>query len=317
MKRMILIVILGLTVLVVAIPLMLSERDERAKGEDEGSIRVYLHEEVRTVEMTMEDYLVGALAAEIPASFEGEALRAQAVAARTYAATHMKKYGGAGYREADISTDYRVHQAYIGEDGQRKKWGAEYETYHAKLRQAVRATAGEVMTYDGKPVRALYHSMCGGRTASAQEVWDTPIPYLVSVECSWDQEAPRYRETRSISFTELAAMLGQEAVAITVSAEGAEAVRVVNRTESGRADLVRIGGQNYAGIDLRNKLGLRSANFSAQATDDGVIFITVGYGHGVGMCQYGAGGMARAGYSYKDILRHYYRGVTIEPLAQR
>lgn len=314
MRRMIVLAVLIVAGLVVALPFMLVERTPRSDDTEETMIRVYLYEDGRTAEMTMTDYLIGAVAAEMPAAFAQEALCAQAVATRTYAAAHMKRYGGTGYRDADISTDHRLHQAYINEEKQREKWGADYDRYHEKICRAVRATAGEVMTYDGKLIRAFYHSMCGGHTASAQEVWDTPLPYLVSVECTWEQDAPRRLEEKKIPFTELAAILGQDAVTMATSADGADVVRIVNRTESGRADLVRIGGQNYAGTQLRTKLGLRSADFSAQASADGIVFTTVGYGHGVGLCQYGAGGMAKEGYSYRDILRHYYRGINIERL---
>lgn len=312
MKRIIIFLVLLIAGIVVALPMLFVDLREEKLRSDTDTIRVYLADEDRTVEMTMTDYLIGALAAEIPAAFDDEALRAQAVAARTYATLQMKRYGGAGYRDADISTDYRVHQAYIGEMRQRDKWKADYEKYHAKLMRAVQTTAGEVMTYDGKLIRALYHSMCGGHTASSQEVWDTPLPYLVGVECNWDHTAPRYREEKHLTFAELSGLLGQDAITMTASADRSEPIRIVNRTESGRADLVRLGGQNYAGTDLRAKLGLRSANFSAQATDSGITFTTVGYGHGVGMCQYGAGGMARAGYGYRDILAHYYQGIKIE-----
>ncbi|MBQ5587605.1 MAG: stage II sporulation protein D [Selenomonadales bacterium] len=316
MKRMILMTVLLLAGMMLIIPLVIVDTERTAVKEDTGNIRVYLHEEDRIEEMTMDDYLIGTLAAEMPAAFEEEALKAQAVAVRTYTAQQMVRYGGKGYKGADISTDYRVHQAYIGEAKQREKWGDKYDAYREKLRHAVRATAGEVATYDGKLIRALYHSSCGGRTASSQEVWDKALAYLVSVPCKWDADAPRYREEQRVTFADIAANLGEDATVMTASADGSDIVQVVNRTESGRADLVRIGGQNYAGYDVRAKLALRSANFTAKADKDGIIFTTVGYGHGVGLCQYGANGMAKAGHSYRDILTHYYQGITIQPIEQ-
>lgn len=316
MKRMILITILLLAGMMLVIPLVIVDTERTSLREDTETIHVYLHEENRIEEMTIDDYLIGALAAEMPAAFEDEALKAQAVAARTYAVQQMTRYGGNGYKGADISTDYRIHQAYIGEAKQREKWGDKYDAYHEKLRHAVKATAGEVATYDGKLIRALYHSSCGGRTASSQEVWDKALPYLVSVRCDWDADAPRYREEQHVSFADIIANLGENAVTMTASADGTDIVQVVNRTESGRADLVRIGGQNYAGFDIRAKLALRSANFTARADKDGILFTTIGYGHGVGLCQYGANGMAKAGHSYRDILAHYYQGIAIQPIEQ-
>lgn len=313
-KRTILMAVVLLVGMMLVIPLVIVDTEREPMREDTGKIRVYLHEKDSIEEMTMDDYLIGALAAEMPAAFEEESLKAQAVAARTYAAAHMVRYGGRGYKGADVSTDYRVHQAYIGEAKQREKWGDKYDTYREKLRRAVRATAGEVATYDGKLIRALYHSSCGGRTASSQEVWDKTLPYLVSVRCDWDSDAPRYREEKRVPFTDIAANLGEEATIMAASADGSDIVHVVNRTESGRADLVRIGGQNYAGYDVRGKLALRSANFTARVDGDSIIFTTVGYGHGVGLCQYGANGMAKAGYSYRDILMHYYQGIAVQPI---
>lgn len=313
-KRTILTAVLLLVGMILVIPLAIIDTEREPMRGDEGKINVYLHEEDRIEEMSMDEYLIGALAAEMPAAFETEALKAQAVAARTYAIQQMVRYGGGGYKGADISTDYRVHQAYIGDAKQREKWGDAYESYREKLRLAVRDTAGEVASYDGKLIRALYHSSCGGCTASSQEVWDKALPYLVSVRCDWDSDAPRYREEKRVSFADIAANLGEAATVMTASADGGEIVRVVNRTESGRADLVRIGEQNYAGHDVRDKLALRSANFTARADGDGIIFSTVGYGHGVGLCQYGANGMAKAGYSYRDILLHYYRGISVQPI---
>lgn len=312
MRRMVVIAVMVLAGLVVALPLLLVERAVEVARGDEAMIRVYLHEEERTVEMSVTDYLIGALAAEMPASFEEESLRAGAVAERTYAFRHMRCYGGTGYRDADISTDYRIHQAYSTEKALREKWGSDYDHYYEKLSRAVKSTAGEVITYQGKLIEAFYHSMCGGRTASSQEVWDTPRDYLVSVDCSWDRDAPRYRDRRAVTFAELSSLLGEGVMTAPVNGDGSEVIRVVNRTESGRADLVRIGERNYAGTDLRQKLGLRSANFTTETGQDGIVFTTVGYGHGVGLCQYGANGMARAGYGYRDILRHYYQGVTVE-----
>ena len=316
MRRTILTMVLLLMGMMLVIPLVIVDTERTAMKEDAEKIRVYLHEEDRIEEMTMDDYLVGTLAAEMPAAFEEDALKAQAVAARTYTAQQMARYGGKGYKGADVSTDYRVHQAYIGEAKQREKWGDKYDAYREKVRHAVRATAGEVATYDGKLIRALYHSSCGGHTASSQEVWDKALPYLVSVRCDWDSDAPHYREEKRVTFADIIANLGEDATIMTASADGSDVVQVVNRTESGRADLVRIGGQNYSGYDIRAKLALRSSNFTAKTDGDGIIFTTVGYGHGVGLCQYGANGMAKAGYSYRDILAHYYQGVTVQPIEQ-
>ncbi|MBO5245290.1 MAG: stage II sporulation protein D [Selenomonadales bacterium] len=316
MRRNIIMAVLFLAGMMVIVPYMIVDTNGRIRAESEMTIRVWLHEQGRIEEMSMTDYLIGAVSAEMPAAFEEEALRVQAVAARTYAMQQMAAYGGSGYNGADISTDHRVHQAYMNEEQCREKWGVEYERYHAKVRRAVESTAGEVAVYDGSLIRALYHSTCGGRTASSAEVWGRAVPYLVSVQCDWDAQAPRRQEVQRVAIDEVADKLGIEAAVMTAGADGSETVQVIARTESGRIESVRIGEKTYAGSDVRAKLGLRSTNFTAHTESDSLVFTTIGYGHGAGLCQYGADGMAKAGYSYRDILAHYYQGIDIIPLTK-
>lgn len=316
-KRDIIAAMLLLAGMMVIVPYMIVDTNGRMRAESDMTIRVWLHEEERIEEMTMTDYLVGALSAEMPAAFEQDALKAQAVAARTYAAQQMVRYGGSGYNGADISTDYRIHQAYLSEAQCREKWGAEYDRYHAKVRSAVEETAGEVAVWEGELIRALYHSTCGGRTASSAEVWGKPLPYLVSVACDWDTDAPRRQEEQRIPLADVAAGLGIDASVMTAGALGAETVHIISRTESERVESIRIGTKTCTGKDIRAKLGLRSANFTAHSEGGDIVFTTIGYGHGVGLCQYGANGMAKAGRSYRDILAHYYRGAEITSLEKK
>lgn len=282
------------------------------------SIRVYLAAEKRVVTLDLEEYLQGVLAAEMPAEFEGEALKAQAVAARTYAVRNLVAYGGKGApdcAEADVSTDIRYGQAWLDDKSCQARWGDKYRQYRDKIAQAVAATRQEVVTYQGRCVQAVFHSTCGQKTASAAEVWGTDVPYLQSVECPWDREAPRYQEEKRLSFNELTQKLGAEATSLPAQTGGGLAAQILKRTASGRVDTVRVGSKNWSGVELRDKLGLRSAAFTVKQEPQGLVFQTTGYGHGVGLCQYGANGMAKAGRSYRDILTYYYQGVQIQSLS--
>lgn len=254
-------------------------------------------------ELTMEDYLVGVLAAEVSPQFHEEALKAQAIAARTY--TKLKYQSG-----QPICDDYRCCQAYDDEARRKENWKENFESYEARLREAVSATAGMVLCYDGQLAKTFFHSTCGGKTASAEEVWGTAYPYLISVDCPWDTDAPRYQETVEFSVAEANACLND---GITVCSASSDEVPIVeSQTDSGRAEKISYGGKQWKGTDFRQKLGLNSTNFSFSMKDGVLTISTVGYGHGVGLCQHGANGMGKEGYSAEEILSHYYPGCYLE-----
>jgi stage II sporulation protein D len=233
----------------------------------------------------------------------------------------MVAYGGAGFSDkagADITTDFRhaQGQAWLNTEKLKQRWGpAGYQKYWPKISKAVDETRSMVVMFQGKPIQAVFHSTSGEKTASAKEVWGFDFPYLRSVPCTWDQQSPRYLDVKQYSLDELDRKLGTDAKTAAVST-GGQIAQVLDKTESGRVDKVRIGSTVFAGLQVREKLDLRSNNFSVRQTESGVEFITTGYGHGVGMCQYGANGMAKEGKNYKDILTHYYSGVTIEKAAK-
>jgi len=289
-----------------------------AKGEDI-PIRVYLHESDQIVTMSLEEYIKGVVAAEMPAEFHSEALKAQAVAARTYAVKNMTLFGGPGLTShpgADVSTDHRESQAWLSPLQLKARWGPfKYNHYWDKISQAVEQTRGQIVTYNGEPINAVFHSTSADRTASALEVWGIDYPYLKSVPCSWDKQSPRYTDTKTLTFAELEQRLGSEAgVLAAVRSDSGTVAQIIDRTESGRVNKVRIGSKTFTGNDLREKLELRSANFTIEAKEDGLVFNTVGYGHGVGLCQYGANGMAKAGRNYREILSYYYTGTAIKDI---
>lgn len=284
------------------------------RGEDI-LIRVYLHEQDRIVEMSLEEYVKGMVAAEMPAEFDLEALKAQAVAGRTYAVKQMAMFGGSGLADrpgADVSTDPRVSQAWMSTLQLRERWGPfQFDRYWTKIGQAVDGTRGLIVTYNGEPINAVFHSTSGERTAAAKEVWGFDFPYLQSVVCTWDKKSPRYTDSKEYSFAELEQRLGTEAGVVAAAKVGGAVAQVLERTESGRVAKAKVGSKTFTGFDLRQRLELRSTNFTVEPQDGKITFRTTGYGHGVGLCQYGANGLAKEGRDFRAILNYYYTDVKI------
>ncbi|MDD6023704.1 MAG: stage II sporulation protein D [Oscillospiraceae bacterium] len=245
-------------------------------------------------EMTMEDYLTGVLMGEMPASFQMEALKAQAVAARTYT---MKRLASGG----TLSDDPSVCQAFISPEKAQEKLGSQWEQLLRKLRQAVTDTEGQVLTYDGDLISATYFSCSGGRTESAQAVWGGDVPYLISVESPGEEECADYETTKTMT---------REAVmdALMVDSLG---VSDVTYTEGGGVDTMVIGGKTFSGRELRGLLGLKSTCFTMELTEKEAIFTVRGYGHRVGLSQEGAEAMALEGKDYREILQWYYPGTEL------
>ncbi len=283
-------------------------------------IKMFRVETGEVVEMAMEDYIIGVVAAEMPAEFEEEALKAQAVAARTFVMRRLKVYGGQGCEEhpgADICTDPGRCQGWLSLEEQQQKWGlVDYPRLQAKIAGAVGLTAGLVITHEGVPIDAPYHSTCGGHTEDAAQVWGQQIPYLVGVECPYDFASPRYEEELSYPLREVAARLDTQVALPAAGGMGPRVdMTVLERSETGRVLELQAGGKKYTGVEARERLALQSTNFHWQLDGDNLIFRTIGYGHGVGLCQYGANGMAKKGHTFREILQHYYTGVDIENLA--
>ena len=173
-----------------------------------------------------------------------------------------------------------------------------------KIRKAVRETKGQVLTYQDEPITAAFFSTSNGYTENAEDYWQNPVPYLQSVESPWDKQSPRYENVQRVPVTEVERILG-------VSLPSQEAGTITERTEGGRVAAFQIGGKTFHGREIREKLQLDSSDFQVERQGEELHFRTKGWGHGVGMSQYGAEGMAKEGKSYEDILSHYYKGVTI------
>ena len=259
----------------------------------------------------MADYLCRVVAAEMPASFEPQALRAQAVCARTYS---LWKMGANAHKdqEADICADSGCCQAYIDPQKAKENWKDNAQSYTEKITQAVSDTAGQVMTYDGKPIQAVFFSSSTASTEDAQAVWGNSLPYLVSVSSPEGEEVPNYYSTVTLTREEVEKKVKEAYPDADLSGDPAGWLSGMTLTASGRVGSMKVGGVELSGGAVRTLFGLRSACFQVTYQENKFTFSVTGYGHGVGMSQYGANAMAVQGSSWQDILTHYYTGVNIE-----
>ena len=276
--------------------------EEKKEEEKSISVKVKDTNTNEIIKMNLEDYLVGVVAAEMPASFHEEALKAQAVAARSYALYKINNSN----KEYDLVTDV-TNQSYITQEEMKNKWNNDFDKYFGKISKAVNDTKNEVMYYDNEVIEAFYFSMSNGYTEEASLVFKETEPYLTSVESSWDNESLN-GFTKEVIFTkdEFCKMLNLSCENLTVND--------IERSSSNRVNKIIINNMEFIGTDLRKKLDLRSTDFNITISSDNVVITTYGYGHGVGMSQYGANGMAKEGYNYKDILKHYYTGINISKI---
>lgn len=255
-------------------------------------------------EVPLEEYIVGVLAGEMPIDFELEALKAQAVASRSYVLKRMEYNKD---NEYDV-VDSVLNQVYLDDDYLKETWGNNYTIKINKLRTAVNETYNEYMEYDGKIIDALFFSTSNGYTEDSHLVFNLELPYLKSVESSWDQEvSSAFSSKYTYSLQEFYEKLGLEY-------KDKLDVEILERSNTNRVLKLKINGQEFEGTTLYNKLGLRSTDFEITQVGSNVVFDMKGYGHGVGMSQYGALGMAKQGYTYDEILKHYYTGVTIKKI---
>ena len=245
----------------------------------------------------LEEYIIGVVAAEMPAAFNIEALKAQSVAARTYALKSIQ--------EGKTLTDNEKTQSYKDINQLRVMWGNSFNTYYNKVKKAVEATKGLAILYNNNYIEALYHSTSNGYTESSYEVFGYSYPYLTSVNSSWDINASSFLREATFTFDNLQKILG-------IDFNQNTPVEILERNQSGRISSIRINENYYTGVELRNLLGLRSADFDINIDTDKVIITTRGYGHGMGMSQYGANGMGNQGKTFVEILKHYYPGTTIK-----
>lgn len=294
-----------------------SQEDESVMSSDSfaasNTISVFLSSSDSVENMDIKDYIIGAVAAEMPASYESEALKAQALAAVTFARYMQNKGGDEKINGADISDDAGMHQGYISKEEMREKWGDAFGEYYEKIENAVSEVIGKVITYDGEVIMAAYHAISSGKTESAANAWGKDIPYLVSVESECDRDSPRYSSEEIFTFSELRdALKDEDGIDFTV--DESDFIEIKNTTDAGTVTKVSVGGKDMTGAELRSLLQLRSPVFSVEYESGNYTFSVSGYGHGVGMSQYGADCMAKQGKSYEEIIAHYYPGTQIEEI---
>lgn len=256
-------------------------------------------------QLNFEDYIIGVVAAEMPALFEIDALKAQAIAARTYAVRHIDT--------SIVHTDLNdLGQVFMSINDMRTRWGDNFDVHYNRIRNAVESTYGQLIWYDEEPIVAVFHATSSGFTEYSSDVWLTQRPYLVSVYSGFDEEATGFFGEVTFERQEFIARFRGRFPEIEFSdAKIIDQINIHEHTNGGAVRSVTVGSITIAGTELRSVLGLRSSNFSIRENGDGVIFSTRGHGHGAGMSQTGANFLAQQGYTYIEILKHYYQGVSV------
>lgn len=255
---------------------------------------------INTQNDMLENYIIGVVAAEMPVTFCTEALKAQAVAARTYCIKNSSDINNINPNE--------IYQAYYSIDELKKKWGENFNLYYEKIKNAVLSTKSLIMTYDGKTITAVFHSMSGGVTEDSKNIWGTYVPYLVSKSSSIEENAPNFITKVILSHEDFKNKLSPYYKDIT-----AKDFKITGKSRAGYVKKVLIGNVETTGEMIRKIFSLRSSCFDFFYDDKKIVFTVRGYGHGVGMSQYGAEFMAQSGKKYDEILKYYYTGVEINP----
>jgi len=272
-------------------------------------VKVYRSNLDKIETYNLEEYVRGVVAAEMPINFEIEALKAQAIAARTYIVKKIIDKNYSDVPSGAMVTDTVKHQVFLSEEELKRQWGLNYEENISKLNNAVNQTNGQVITYNGKPIDALYFSTSNGYTENSEDYWEKEVPYLRSVASPWDLDSPKYNDTTFVPFSEIESVLKIDTAVISTS--GQEWIKILGTTTGKRVKEIKIGDRILTGREVRTLFKLDSSSFTWELKADGIQFYTKGYGHGVGMSQYGANGMAKEGTKAIDIIKHYYTDVSI------
>lgn len=281
---------------VMHLPTQNVDSSQETEASKENVVTVFREESNSYEELLLEEYIVGVVAGEMPAAYELEALKAQAVAARTYTLNQLQS--------EDYMHDTVKHQVYFDESQMRERWGDEFDKYYSKVKQAVLETEGEIIEYNGEMITPFYFSISNGYTENAEDYWSVEYPYLKSVSSQWDLTAPTYEQVTEFSLTALRSTFNDSSLT-------KNDFKILSYTDGGNVEEISVGDTVYSGREFREKLGLRSSDFSLEFKDNKVFITTYGYGHGVGMSQYGANQLAKQGKNYQEILQYYYQNVNI------
>jgi stage II sporulation protein D len=269
------------------------------------SVPIFREAESKVEEIDLEEYVKGVVASEMPADFELEALKAQALTARTYIVNLLLNPPDINLPGIAVASDTVQFQVYNSDQELKKIWGIDYEWKMEKITQAVYETQGQILTYEDQPISASFFSTSNGYTENSEDYWPNKLPYLRSVESPWDKKSPKFKHSKELSVQEVNRLLG-----VKINNSG-KIGKVTEWTDGKRVGTIDIGGKDFTGREVRDLLGLSSSDFTMERKGDTVLIKSEGYGHGVGMSQYGADGMAKEGKTYEEIVKHYYQGVTI------
>ena len=330
MKRVMLFTI-GIIILTFLLPIILTQKFDvvevvaNEENKEETDKQNYEYSSFKTIkllhkstgeveEIGIDDYLLGVVSAEMPADFELEALKAQAVVARTYTIYTIKN--SKKHDEAEICDDSTCCQAWISKEDRMARWDEDKrEDNWQKIFDAVYSTAGQIVTYDGEAIDAFFHSNSGGKTENVVNVWGaTNMPYLQSVETAGEDAYSQYASEVEFSKVDFEDKIKKAHSDFIIDYNEEEPIKIIEYTEGNRVKTIKIGNLNLSGVEVRTILGLRAANFDVEISDNSIKFTVKGYGHGVGMSQTGANTLAKDGKTYEEIIKHFYTGVEISTL---
>ena len=303
MKNVLLFCLLFIIIPSIIITLLVVDNSNKEfKFSKNTTIKVYRTKKDIIEEIPLEEYIVGVVAGEMPVSFHEEALKAQAVAARSYI---MYKIIHKNNKKYDVE-DTVLNQVYVDDEYLKNKWKTKYNEYKSKVVKAVEDTAYQYITYKGEVADALFFSTSGGYTENSEDIFVSKVHYLKSVKSDWDKISPVFNEVHEYNINDFCKILH---IDITNKIN----IKVLDKTTAGRIKSIMINNKKFTGTEIVKLFNLRSSNFTISINDK-VTIITHGYGHGVGMSQYGAEGMAQEGYTYDKILKYYYTDVKIEKI---
>lgn len=321
MKKIIIYLLFGI-ILIFAMPIIFTNKfqTEEVSSEEimeekfdygEYNFIKLLHTENKIIEeLDLDSYLYGVVASEMPASFELEALKVQAVVARTYTIYQVKN--GKKHENADICDNAQCCQAWISKENRMARWEENLrEEYWKKIVQAVNETKGKIILYNNEPINAMFHSNSGGKTELAINVWGGNFPYFQTVETVGEDVYTSYHSEVIFSKQEFMQIMAEKYKDFYIDFEKENCIKILQYTESGRIGKIKIGNKEFNGIDIRKILGLKSAKFTFEITGDCIKFLVIGYGHGVGMSQCGSDVLAKSGKKFDEIIKFYYRDIEI------
>lgn len=290
----------------------ISEENQKYEYQKYATIKLLHIDTNETEEVSLDEYLYHVVSAEMPADYEMEALKAQAVVARTYTIYQIENSKGK-HLGSDICDSSKCCQAWVSKEDRFANWEENVrESNWNKIVSAVDSTAGKIITYNGAPIDAFFHSNSGGTTEMPVNVWGgSDYPYLQSVQTAGEEGYTQYSSNVSFSQIDLVNKLKEKYPEVQINFVEAESIKILEYTDSGRVRTVKFGNIQISGVEARSILGLKSANFEISIEGENIIFSVKGYGHGVGLSQTGSDSMAKGGSSYKEIIKHFYTGVEL------